>query len=235
LETFEENVMAEKNNETLDKLKEGILEFQRKIYPARQEDYEYAATHPQKPHTLLITCADSRIDPEALTNSGPGEIFVARNVGNMVPAYGEMMGGVSAVIEYAIDALKVKHAVVCGHTDCGAMKGILAGEGQLDAMPTVKSWLRNADAAKRVASTVDDGPPSLKTMTEQNVLLQIQHLRTHPSVAGAIARGALTVSGWVYDIARGDVRIYDEAENKFVSLRETAAEDTTGAPQGAKA
>jgi carbonic anhydrase len=215
--------MTEKHDITLDKLKEGILQFQRETYPARQAEYEYAATHPQKPHTLLITCADSRIDPEALTASSPGEIFVARNVGNMVPAYGEMMGGVSAVIEYAIDALKVSHAVVCGHTDCGAMKGILAGDGSLDEMPTVKSWLRNADAAKRVASTVDDGPTSLKTMTEQNVLLQMQHLRTHPSVAGAVARGVLTVSGWVYDIAHGDVRIFDEAQNQFVSVRDTAA------------
>ena len=215
--------MTAKSKETLQKLKEGILEFQRDVYPARQEEYEYAATHPQTPHTLLITCADSRIDPETLTNSRPGEIFIARNVGNMVPAYGEMMGGVSAVIEYAIDALHVSHVVVCGHSDCGAMKGVLAGEGALDAMPTVKSWLRNADAAKRVASTVDNGKPSLKTVTEQNVLQQLQHLRTHPSVAGAIARGALTMSGWVYEIGSGDVCIYDDALNRFVSLRETVA------------
>ena len=215
--------MADKHDETLAKLKEGILEFQRDVYPARQEEYEIAARYPQKPHTLLITCADSRIDPETLTQSATGEIFVARNIGNMVPAYGEMMGGVSAVIEYAVDALKVSHAVICGHTDCGAMKGILASAGALDEMPTVKSWLRNADAAKRVASTIDDGPPSLHTMTEQNVLLQMQHLRTHPSVAGAIARGALTVSGWVYDIARGDVRIFNQDEGRFVSLRDEAA------------
>ncbi len=210
--------MSRKHDETLEKLKEGILRFQQQVYPERKAEYEYAATHPQKPHTLLITCADSRIDPEMLTQSHPGEIFVARNVGNMVPAYGEMMGGVSAVIEYAVDALQVSHAVVCGHTDCGAMKGILAGEGALDAMPTVKSWLRNADAAKRVAATVDNGAPALQTMTEQNVLLQMQHLRTHPSVAGALARGALTISGWVYDIAHGDVRIYSEEENRFVPL-----------------
>lgn len=208
---------------TLEKLKRGILQFQRDVYPTRQNEYEVAGATPQKPHTLLITCADSRIDPEALTQSGPGEIFVTRNIGNMVPAYGEMLGGVSAVIEYAVDALKVHHAVICGHTDCGAMKGILADAGALDSMPTVKSWLRNADAAKRVAATVQDGPPSLKTMTEQNVLLQMQHLRTHPSVAGAIARGELTVSGWVYDIAHGDVRIYDPAVGDFVSLREETA------------
>ena len=216
-----------KSNESLEKLKRGILQFQSEVYPARREEYAYAVAHPQKPHTLLITCADSRIDPEALTQSGPGEIFVTRNVGNLVPAYGEMLGGVSAVIEYAVDALKVSHAVICGHTDCGAMKGILAGEGALDALPTVKSWLRNADAAKRVAQTVDGAQPSLHTMTEQNVLLQLQHLRTHPSVAGAIARGDLTLSGWVYDIGHGDVRIYDEAANRFLSVRESVAQEAT--------
>jgi carbonic anhydrase len=210
-------------DETLAKLKSGILRFQQDVYSTRQAEYEYAATHPQKPHTLLITCADSRIDPEMLTQSGPGEIFVTRNVGNMVPPYGEMLGGVSAVIEYAVDALGVKHAVVCGHTDCGAMKGLLAGEGALDKMPTVKSWLRNADAAKRVAATIDGAEATLPTMTEQNVLLQMQHLRTHPSVAGAIARGALSISGWVYDIAHGTVRIYDEEQNRFLPLTEAGA------------
>lgn len=215
--------MAEHQDQVLAKLTEGILRFQRDVYPARQQDYEFAAQNPQKPHTLLITCADSRIDPEALTQSGPGQIFVTRNIGNMVPPYGEMLGGVSAVIEYAVDALGVQHAVICGHTDCGAMKGVLAEPGKLDAMPTVKSWLRNADAAKRVAASVDGGEASLKTLTEQNVISQMQHLRTHPSVAGAIARGVLTVSGWVYDIQHGDVRIYSEAEDRFVSVRDSAA------------
>ncbi len=218
--------MTDKQAEGLNRLRDGILRFQREIYTGRQEEYQAAAANPQKPHTLLITCADSRIDTETITFSGPGELFVARNIGNMVPAYGEMMGGVSAVIEYAVDALKVQHAVICGHTDCGAMKGILAPAGTLDAMPTVKSWLRNADAAKRVATTVDGGTPTLQTMTEQNVLLQMQHLRTHPSVAGAMARGDLTISGWVYDIAHGDVRVFDEGTQRFVSVREQAATGT---------
>lgn len=218
--------MADKHDATLAKLTDGILKFQRDVFPDRQAEFAYAAQNPQKPHTLLITCADSRIDPEAITQSGAGQIFVTRNIGNMVPPYGEMLGGVSAVIEYAVDALGVQHAVVCGHTDCGAMKGVLAEAGKLDSMPTVKSWLRNADAAKRVAASVDGGTPSLHTLTEQNVLSQVQHLRTHPSVAGAIARGVLTVSGWVYDIEHGDVRIYDEAQDKFVSVRDSASRDT---------
>lgn len=222
--------MPARHDKTLAKLTEGILRFQREVYPARQEEFAFAAQNPQKPHTLLITCADSRIDPEALTQSSAGQIFVTRNIGNMVPPYGEMLGGVSAVIEYAVDALGVQHAVICGHTDCGAMKGVLAEPGKLDSMPTVKSWLRNADAAKRVAATVDGGTASLHTLTEQNVLSQMQHLRTHPSIAGAVARGTLTVSGWVYDIEHGDVRIYEEEKGSFVSVRESAAAQAEQTP-----
>ena len=215
--------MPDQQPDALRRLRDGILRFEREVYPARQAEYEAAASNPQRPHTLLITCADSRIDPGTLTQSAPGDLFVTRNIGNMVPPYGEMLGGVSAVIEYAVDALKVRHAVICGHTDCGAMKGLLAGEDALTTMPAVKMWLRNAEAAKRAAASVDEGTPTLPTITEQNVLLQMQHLRTHPSVAGAAARGELSISGWIYDIARGDVHVFDETSQRFISIREQAA------------
>jgi carbonic anhydrase len=167
---------------------------------------------------LFVTCADSRIDPELITQSGPGDLFVTRNIGNLVPAYGEMLGGVSAVIEYAVTALKVQHVVVCGHSDCGAMKGLL-NPGAVEKMPTVQRWLRNADAALSVASSLaerDEEPSErLRRVTEENVLLQLQHLRTHPSVAGAMARQELTISGWVYDIGRGEVRISADGGRAF--------------------
>jgi carbonic anhydrase len=165
-----------------------------------------------------VTCADSRIDPELITQSGPGDLFVTRNIGNLVPAYGEMLGGVSAVIEYAVMALKVQHVVVCGHSDCGAMKGLLQPKA-LEKMPTVQRWLRNADAALSVASSLaePDEKPSvlMRRLTEENVLLQLQHLRTHPSVAGAMAREELTISGWVYDIGTGEVRISEDGGRVF--------------------
>ncbi len=213
------------NSEILNKLKSGIRKFQEDIYPNKQLEYQYAATHPQKPHTLLITCADSRINPEMITSSSSGELFVTRNVGNMVPSYGEMLGGVSAVIEYAVDALAVKHVVVCGHSDCGAMKALLQDESALDSMPTVRNWLDNATVAKRIACALDGADvPQLSTMTEQNVLLQMEHLRTHPSVARALAGGDFSVSGWIYDIGSGDIRIFDEASNQFHSVRLQEAE-----------
>src|SRR3984957_310047 len=182
----------------LDELKAGVRRFRTEVYPAQAEVYRRAASEPQTPHALFVTCADSRIDPELITQSGPGDIFVTRNIGNLVPAYGEMLGGVSAVIEYAVVALKVQHIVVCGHSDCGAMKGLL-NPAAVEKMPTVQRWLRNADAALSVATSLagnDEKPHELmRRLTEENVLLQLQHLRTHPSVAGAMVREELTISG----------------------------------------
>ncbi len=202
----------------LKELKAGIRKFRTEIYPENQATYVKAVSEPQKPHALFITCADSRIDPELITQSGPGDLFVTRNVGNLVPAYGEMLGGVSAVIEYAVSALKVQHVVICGHSDCGAMKGLLAPES-LEKLPTVKSWLTNAHAALSVADSLaepDEKPKDLlRRLTEENVLLQMQHLRTHPSVAGAMAREELTISGWVYDIGKGEVRISEDGGRVF--------------------
>jgi carbonic anhydrase len=205
-------------NAVLEELKAGIRRFRTEVYPGQAEVYRKAASEPQRPHALIVTCADSRIDPELITQSGPGDLFVTRNIGNLVPAYGEMLGGVSAVIEYAVTALKVQHVVVCGHSDCGAMKGLLHPEA-VEKMPTVQRWLRNADAALSVASSLaerDEKPSELlRRLTEENVLLQLQHLRTHPSVAGAMAREELTISGWVYDIGRGEVRISADGGRVF--------------------
>jgi len=139
----------------LEELKAGIRRFRTEVYPDNEAMYLQAVREPQRPHALIVTCADSRIDPELITQSRPGDVFVTRNIGNLVPAYGEMLGGVSAVIEYAVSALKVKHVVICGHTDCGAMKGLLHPEA-LEEMPTVKSWLRNAQAALNVARSLDE-------------------------------------------------------------------------------
>jgi carbonic anhydrase len=205
----------------LERLKDGVRRFRTEVYPANAEIYARAATETQRPHTLFIACADARVDPNELTQTGPGEVFVTRNIGNMVPAYGEMLGGVSAVIEFAVSSLNVHHIVVCGHTDCGAMKALLNPES-VKAMPTVTSWLTNARAALTVAETVHTKTESrrdlLSVLTEQNVLLQLQHLKTHPSVAGAMALNELTVSGWIYDIGKGQVSIAEDGQRVFTPV-----------------
>lgn len=207
-------------SEVLDGLKAGIRRFRAEVYPERAELYQRAMSEAQHPDTLVITCADSRIHPDELIQTQPGELFVTRNIGNMVPAYGEMMGAVSAVLEYAVSALEVKHLVVCGHTDCGAMKALL-NPSSIESMPTVKRWLQNAHTALSVAearASQGEGLDLLQLVTEQNVLLQMQHVLTHPSVAGAVARGNLTISGWIYDIAHGEVFICENGGQTFERL-----------------
>ena len=201
------------------KLLRGIQTFTANVFPEKREAYERVMRDGQSPHTLFITCADSRIEPANITQSKPGEIFVSRNIGNLIPAYGEMMGGISAVIEYAVASLEVKQVVICGHSDCGAMKALLNPD-QIAKLPTVRSWLRNAAAALSVTEALQgtDNPATiLDTLIQQNVLLQLNHLRTHPSIAGRLALGAIGIAGWVYDIGRGTVSIYNESTAKFES------------------
>jgi len=207
-------------NQSRDRLIAGVRRFQKEIYPNQKERYQKVAREGQKPHTLFITCADSRIDPELITQSGPGEIFVLRNIGNIVPAYGEVMGGVTPIIEYAVCELGVGHIVVCGHSDCGAMHGLLHPE-KVAGLPTVQAWLRNAEAALSIVrqrSQPEEDSSALEELIEENVLQQLHHLQTHPGVAGALAAGKLALSGWVYDIAHGAVHIYDEGQHKFLAV-----------------
>jgi carbonic anhydrase len=217
---FEAPTLPSDIDQSRRRLLAGVRRFQREIYPRRQAVYEKLVREGQKPHALFITCADSRIEPELITQSGPGEIFVSRNVGNLVPAYGGVLGGVSAIIEYAVAALKVSQVVVCGHTDCGAMIGLLHPE-RVAQLPIVRSWLLHGDAALNIVrnrNTASDEHSALDELIQENVLLQLHHLRTHPSVAGRLAQGSLALSGWVYDIARGIVQIYNEEQGRFLPV-----------------
>jgi carbonic anhydrase len=209
-----------KNEQTLNRLYNGIQHFRENYFARNQAMYRQAASSPQQPHTLMITCADSRVGVELITSSQPGELFVTRNVGNLVPAYGETRSGVSAVLEYAVSALKVGHIVVCGHSDCGAMKALL-NPGSTAQMPSVSAWLTNGHAALSVANRIcrEGASPEqrLRCLTEENVLTQLAHLRTYPCVAGALADGDLTLSGWIYEIANGEVRIAEDGALPFLS------------------
>jgi carbonic anhydrase len=203
------------------RLIDGVGRFSRDVFPERRKLFQRLASG-QNPTTLFITCADSRIVPEMLTQTEPGELFVCRNIGNVVPAYGEMLGGVSAVVEYACVALGVSDIVVCGHSDCGAMKAMLDPDApQLRGMPTVSSWLRNAEAARSVVAATHpelEGEARVEALVSQNVRVQISHLRTHPAVAGRLATGQIALHGWVYDIETGEVMSVDEATGEKVPL-----------------
>jgi carbonic anhydrase len=169
---------------------------------------------------MFIACADSRIVPELITQSAPGDLFVTRNVGNVVPPYGQMNGGVSTAIEYAVLALGVQHIIICGHSDCGAMRAVLNPQS-LEKMPTVKAWLRHAEVAKTMVQEnchCADESESMHVLTEENVIAQLQHLRTHPSVASRMANGQLFIHGWVYSIETSEIKAYDADQGCFLPL-----------------
>ena len=209
----------------VDKLFDGVREFRDNVFPERREKFEVLAKG-QNPRILFITCADSRVVPEMITQTEPGDLFVCRNIGNIVPAYGEMMGGVSAVVEYAVVALGVSDIVVCGHSHCGAMAGLIRGEAALDKMPTVRSWLRNAHAARSVVEVLHpdlEGDAKIQALVEQNVVTQLQHLGTHPAVAAGVASGKVELHGWVYDIETGEIQLHDVARGGMVPFEEKLA------------
>lgn len=201
------------------KFADGVIDFQTNVYPHSKALFEQLANG-QSPEVLFITCADSRIDTGMITQRGPGELFVCRNAGNIVPPATTRPSGMVASIEYAVAALNVPHVVICGHSGCGAMAGAMSPEG-LDALPQVKDWLNFSSAAVAYvkAKYADLSPEEqMKALIEQNVLLQIQHLKTHPSVAARLARNDITLHGWVYDIGSGGVEAYDAGQDAFVSL-----------------
>lgn len=210
---------AESADEALKAIVDGFLHFHHDVFPQQEELFKKLATA-QKPRAMFITCADSRIVPELITQSSPGDLFVTRNVGNVVPPYGQMNGGVSTALEYAILALGVQHVIVCGHSDCGAMRAVL-NPGSLEKMPTVKAWLRHSEVAKTVVEdncSCANEHESMKVLTEENVISQLQHLRTHPSVASRLAAGQLFIHGWVYNIETSEIKAYDAQQDRFLPL-----------------
>ncbi|KCZ52350.1 carbonic anhydrase [Hyphomonas pacifica] len=203
----------------------GVIRFQTNIFPDKQDLFE-ELSQGQSPEALFITCADSRIETGLITQSEPGQLFSCRNAGNIVPPHTEHTGGMTASIEYAVAVLNVPHIVICGHTECGAMKGAMDMDG-LTGLPHVRKWLGYSQAAVDIVNEIapdasDD--ERMRMLIEQNVLIQLQHLKTHPSVAKRLAKGDLELHGWVYDIKTGAVDAYDDAENTFVHVDARYAE-----------
>ncbi|MBB3962973.1 carbonic anhydrase [Rhizobium metallidurans] len=204
-------------------LLKGISSFRGAVFPDNSALYEKLAREGQSPQALMISCADSRVMPETITQSGPGELFVCRNAGNIVPPFQTMNGGVSSAIEYAVVALGVRDIIVCGHSDCGAMKGLCHPE-LLEPMPNVAAWLKHSHAAYSIVceaypKTIEDRD-RIRAVAMENVLVQLDHLRTHPSVAAKLARNEVTLHGWFFDIETGNVLIYDGTASRFIEIEE---------------
>lgn len=201
-----------------------VLSFQRDDFPRQSGLYGHLAANGQRPSTLMIACADSRVVPEHITRAAPGDLFVCRNAGNIVPPFAQANGGVTATVEYAVAVLGVTDVVVCGHSDCGAMKALMKPE-TLAGLPNVAAWLRHAHAAECVVRQsypeLDDAAGARAAALE-NVVVQLQHLRTHPSVAAAIAKGGLALHGWFFDIEAGQVLALDGDTGRFRLIEEAA-------------
>lgn len=203
----------------MQRLIEGFRYFRQTIFPEQRELFEKLASG-QSPSTMFITCADSRVMPEMIFNMQPGELFVYRNIGNIVPPYSQHVSGVVAAIEYAVRALKVRHIVICGHSDCGAMKALQKPELVKD-MPSVAAWMKHGEVARYVVAHNHhrlSETQTLACLTRENVVAQLEHLRTLPVVAAAMARGELNIHGWVYDIAHADIDAFDARRGGFVKL-----------------
>lgn len=199
----------------------GIHRFKRDVFRRQREFFEELAKG-QEPQSLFITCSDSRIDPNLITHTDPGDLFVLRNAGNLIPAFGATTGGEVATIEFAIMGLGVRDIVVCGHSHCGAMKGVL-DPAAVAEMPAVADWLKNAEATRRIIRAKYSqlsGEALLDAAIEENVLMQIENLQTHPAVAVALAEDKLKLHAWVYEIETGEVFAFDDDAGQFLPLGE---------------
>ena len=205
----------------MQKLVQGIHHFQANIFRSQRELFERLGVG-QQPEALFITCSDSRINPNLITQTDPGELFILRNAGNIVPPYGAAGGGEAATVEFAVLALGVKDIIVCGHSHCGAMSALLQSE-RLAELPALAAWLSHAEATRRIMKEKYQhltGNLLVTATVEENVLVQLENLRTHPVLSAGIAREVLKMHGWVYKIESGEVFAYDPEPGQFVHLAE---------------
>jgi carbonic anhydrase len=207
----------------MDKLLRGVRNFRDNVFASRRKEYQRVAKG-QNPLALFITCSDSRVDPELLTSSGPGDIFVLRNAGNLVPPYGISRGGESATVEYAVTGLGIRNVVVCGHIGCGAMRALLEPD-LLKGLPMTTAWVAHAETTRAVAQSRFTQQCNLETrwraLVEVNVITQLDHLCTHPCIAAGLADGTVELFGWVFDFHTGDVTGYDPHTGMFIPLNDS--------------
>jgi carbonic anhydrase len=204
----------------MDRLIEGHKHFLKDVFPQRRHQFQLLAER-QAPEYLFITCADSRVVPDLILGTGPGDLFIARAIGNVVPVAGNDVDGLSATVEYAVDVLKVKHAIVCGHSDCGALKAALDRK-KLESLPKARRWLSHVEGAfshRQPLNPADGEHAELASVIRGNVVAQLHNLRAQPSVARAVVEGWLSVHGWYYDILTGRIECWDEQQRRFAPLQ----------------
>jgi carbonic anhydrase len=206
------------------RLIEGHRKFLKDVFPERRSHYHLLAES-QAPEWLFITCSDSRIVPDLILGTEPGDLFISRSIGNVVPVAMNDVDGVSATIEYAVEVLKVPYIINCGHSDCGAIKAAL-NRTAVENLPRAKRWLDHVEGAfshRQPLNPADGEHAELGSLIRGNVVAQLNNLKSHPSVARAMAAGKLQVFGWYYDILTGRIEQYDEQNRRFVTLLEPAA------------
>ncbi len=200
------------------KLIEGLQKFQSGYFRSHQALFE-ELSHGQHPRILFITCSDSRVDPNLITQADVGDLFVIRNAGNLVPPFGAANGGEGASIEYAIAALGIEQVIVCGHSHCGAMKGLLKLNSLQEKMPLVYDWLRHAEATRRLVLenyNHYEGEELIEITVAENILTQLENLQTYPIIRSKLHQGKLSLHGWIYRIETGEVLAYDGVLHDFV-------------------
>jgi carbonic anhydrase len=207
----------------MQKLIDGVRAFREEQFAENRAFFERLAARTQQPIALFITCSDSRVHPNLITQTEPGELFLLRNAGNIVPPHGAG-GSEAATIEYSLEVLGIRDIVVCGHSQCGAIHALVTGEA-LANLPEVRTWCRHAEATRRIVERKYGNLSNAETMAaaaQENVLVQMNHLSTHPPVAARLATHELRVFGWYYDIAEGLVWQYEQSLGRFVPLRDNA-------------
>jgi carbonic anhydrase len=203
----------------MQQLIKGHKRFLTEMFPQRRDQFHLLAER-QAPETLFITCADSRIVPDLILQTQPGDLFICRNAGNVIPRAGEPAGGVSATIEYAVQVLKVRHLIVCGHSDCGVIRALMAPQ-MLDGLNSVHDWLQHVEPAWKYLDEVERNAGELtrhQALSHANILVQLDNLKTHTYINQALAEGRLAIHGWYYDILSGHIERFDEGASKFVPL-----------------
>jgi carbonic anhydrase len=203
----------------MERLIEGHKRFHAEVFPERRSHF-HLLSESQSPEWLFITCSDSRVVPDLILGTEPGDLFISRCIGNVVPVSGNDMDGVTATIEYAVEVLKVKHIILCGHSDCGALKAAIDRKA-VETLPKARRWLQHVEAAfqhRQPLNPADGDAAELASLIRGNVVAQIKNLKAQPSVAWAMQQGTLAIHGWYYDILSGRIERYDEKKRRFVPL-----------------